>query len=817
MVTKKANLGVAPKKDLELSFASVAYATIRDKVPRLVQDNSLRGFQLLDKSDDNKKAAGVFGAKVGDRWFYMPSFFVRNELKGSELLFTDKIFTPLSEAWVNYFLTKTGLEVGSGRSYKQPRDRFGGDPSTDQVIYGRKLGEFIKLDQAHDLAFMEAAGDAFEKNLSGIKVASADDVLKIITKPQGVTIDWLARSSPSAFVQLRKLAVTRPVIRNWLFKQYGNDCLQKWASVHLPARPLTATLKRPVMTVKEARTNPALNPVETGSLRVIRYSDFKLEATPGTLDSDVDVAKRNRLAVDKELVEDERSDEQVSVTVVDMSRKINNPTSPGVYNVLTTEGVKKCYVLPRPCGPLTIKAEYGKTWMVVDHSSKKFILSPAHGIYVEGEKLEPANAIYDAASASKPDGLFVLVTPHGEVSQPLKTMEGTSGTLRVTNPSNDDLCPRKQVPPSAPVSVTPANETQRRADLASTNSYIAGDAMVERDVRRAQIRNEEDYEYGAYPVMFDGTDAPRVAGGVIRVPKETRYLKVTGEDPGYALIQSPNDFARKVATSGARRVTVSVANGSHPDYVVKVGDFETFRGNSYSNVRLHLLAKQAMRQDDAEELLKRAKADTHAYAWVAYPQYLETLVLRRGIKEASFGMPDMGPPFPQLPENSMQLGRNNIRMLENGVQSELVPERERNWAQEHEDPYLRYRAEDFSNMGEQQMHPVEQAMNDEREIEGGTRLLQMLLQNTSIEREIRLAAKKAMEALNQYGKLLYSIYWRYEDFEEVFGEDRMPEVEDSIRNTFDSNGKVALQLSERIQNQSMTDLQDIDLASLADS
>jgi len=45
------------------------------------------GFQLMDRNDDNTKAVGVFGFKIGSQWLYCPVFFLNGDLKGTELLY----------------------------------------------------------------------------------------------------------------------------------------------------------------------------------------------------------------------------------------------------------------------------------------------------------------------------------------------------------------------------------------------------------------------------------------------------------------------------------------------------------------------------------------------------------------------------------------------------------------------------------------------------------------------------------------------------------------------------------------------------------
>lgn len=60
---KRAAIGGDNETQFEQSFSSLAYSYIKDKAPKVL--DYLVGFQLVDRNDDNTKAVGVFGAKVG--------------------------------------------------------------------------------------------------------------------------------------------------------------------------------------------------------------------------------------------------------------------------------------------------------------------------------------------------------------------------------------------------------------------------------------------------------------------------------------------------------------------------------------------------------------------------------------------------------------------------------------------------------------------------------------------------------------------------------------------------------------------------------
>ena len=98
----------------EQALSNLAHAYLRDKAPGLLDFEV--GFQLLERNQENTKAVGVVGFKVGSMWLYVPIFFLRGELKGHELLYIkdQDVFVPLKENWLNYLLSRKPNILGDG-------------------------------------------------------------------------------------------------------------------------------------------------------------------------------------------------------------------------------------------------------------------------------------------------------------------------------------------------------------------------------------------------------------------------------------------------------------------------------------------------------------------------------------------------------------------------------------------------------------------------------------------------------------------------------------------------------------------------------
>lgn len=104
--------GPGQDKDFEQAFSNLAHAYAREKCPMLEPYEV--GFEVLERSDDGKRAAGITGYQVGDQLMYAPVFWLQGKIKGHELLYLkdQDLFTPCKENWINYMLERKLPEIG---------------------------------------------------------------------------------------------------------------------------------------------------------------------------------------------------------------------------------------------------------------------------------------------------------------------------------------------------------------------------------------------------------------------------------------------------------------------------------------------------------------------------------------------------------------------------------------------------------------------------------------------------------------------------------------------------------------------------------
>jgi len=62
-----------------------------------------------------------------------------------------------------------------------------------------------------------------------------------------------------------------------------------------------------------------------------------------------------------------------------------------------------------------------------------------------------------------------------------------------------------------------------------------------------------------------------------------------------------------------------------------------------------------------------------------------------------------------------------------------------------------------------------------------------------------------MKGMDRLGRILFLYYWHGEEFEDRFGKQDMPELEDGLRNAFEGVGDIILVLKRKAVEPQMTD------------
>ena len=371
---KSAALGGEPDAGFERDFASLAFSYIKDKAPMLV--DHLVGFQLLERSPDAKKAAGVFGSRIGKQWFYLPSIFQNGEINGHEVCYlkNQDVMIPLKENWINYIISQKSSVLGEGR----PNSTNHGALRPDYVSlltppHGKSASERSPRPQGwaaesgaiQDFARLVANGPSLGRVVNMISKSAQYDV----PSWNPITLEDVASRTTRGCRMLRKAAAAYPLIRQGIERWYGKDFFDR---VEKKAEAYERELSSKLQTRPVARSL-------VGSLKAAAAppnNDLQIYTSLGSSLVPMSDEIKTRVIRDGYAVLDKRAEEKIAVEfdVEANKTELTSPTETGVYEVLMEDGdFVKCYVFlgPKGCCERSGKAAVvrkvdGEGWRHVD-------------------------------------------------------------------------------------------------------------------------------------------------------------------------------------------------------------------------------------------------------------------------------------------------------------------------------------------------------------------------------------------------------------------------------------------------------------------
>jgi hypothetical protein len=745
----------------EQAFSNLAHAYLRDKAPSLLDYEV--GFQLLERNQDNTKSVGVMAFKVGPQWIYAPVFFLRGELKGHELLYLkdQDMFVPMKENWLNYILNRKPNILGDGVN-RNTKDLGLLAPDLQQLkVSPEKRAEYPDWAKAvlPVFAYMATTHPLKQKKFDGMT-----DFPTMVKQagPVAVSHIWkIANHYPDAFKSLTEIhgdAISDAI--SYVMHKRADSILDK------PAIPTTRQIAKPQGSViRDTHTDP----IKSGALQIITF-DYTSFSAPAEGPDEED---GERLLRDGILIKDEREGDEVSVAYnTQVEKKLTNPSESGLHEILTNVGdVDRCFIAVHPRSGNS-RANFA-TVVRLDGDDKSWLnIHPSHVWSVSrlegdgGGKVEPYrdwfDGLSDADSLSK-GGTYMVVGPGGEASVPFRVRKSL-GTSEGT--ASYDVKYEDYAELSRPSFVTESRNYMR---------YDSGNYDKWRDGERVHLNAK------------DGS-ALRSSRGDLYVPK------------GYKLL-----VLRKPSKSDSDLPDLSERGSSEPS-PIRPGNFvdaelaimkKTAELSVWSDGleveinRKRMQPKQAfialvqnhgLREQQARTILKQADRKGKVRYRVKYAEW---------IKQAQDPMLGFGPGAPSIPEPPMGsasiLGGSVPAQYEQ--QQELkVPGMEMGNPQDYNpadvpDPMAMQAVQSAAQTGQKEIFDTA--------IIGS--MLKAVRQDTMVDRYL----SDLMKGMDRVGRILFMFYWHQDDFADRYGKMDMPELEDSLRNTFESVGDLVLFLKQK--------------------
>jgi hypothetical protein len=793
----------------EQAFANLAYQYLQDKAPRLL--DFVIGFQLVDRNEDNTKAVGVFGFKVGDQWLYQPVFFLSGDIKGHELLYMKDAdqFVPMRENWVNYLMSRKPNTLGESthettqqlgvltpnmEQFSVPPGRYGKYGSVRfEILYGgpMRLPDAMAKDATQKLASWQSRDN---NPLNQTKLASTglglEDYLAEGIEHIKVAHDWYGRF---------------PAIRFGVDKFYGGEDLFKRAAMRVRERVIkesqnTGLLREhhaggaeplPGFTSLLTGERPPKQAHEKGSVEVIRREDALFTERRDLTEED-----RERLLEDGLLVKDTRPVEEVDVAYqVQHGRfRLQNPTESNLFDVLLSPtDFQTCLVInfPYSCRGrenfVTVvptegddrhyaNAEQNAIWVKPDTESHPETFQE----WVEGR---------DSASLER-DTWYVAVSPNGQGTCPFRVEEdkGDDKYKVRFRDSCDIRGPEYPLPKSDFAG-------RRDQDTGETDSGLAyGGTIGYYDAEGPHVCINHK-EGAGFKLINNDLYVPSSAK-IIRLKSPKVVRKPNGDvdwekspaewDRGPGTLELGNlvDLQHEIMnkTSGLRVWQVG------PRFVIE----DSYGSKSLDKraALMNLVLENNLSETQARDIVKTAETkDTPQTYRVKRSQRTGGQPFQGGGGFLTDNQVQYGGDFPEantftddgftgIQAQSPQVDFQNIQDLQSyQTDPELynpntVP-----------DPMALQEAQTASQEGQKEVFDTAMLSS----------MLKVVREDSLIDKYL----PDLMKALDRLGRILFLFYWHGEEFEDRYGKQDMPELEDTLRNSFETMGDVTLFLKQK--------------------
>lgn len=763
----------------EQAFSNLAHAFVKDKAPSLL-DHEV-GFQLMDRNEDNTKAIGIFGFKVGSQWLYAPVFFLNGDMKGTELLYLkdQDQFVPLKENWLNYILQRRPNVMGEevGRNLQQL-----GVLSPDLQAFSRPPAKFASANG------MEAGEAAFSYFATTSPLAD-DKFADVATLPE-----FLKEAGLGVIKSLIKGMEAFPGVGEAIESVYGLETIKQAAAEAAEKEAARSKVKW----IKQKQ----LNKVEDEEDDSPKRPKGILEAYNGNVENKVMREKASAVAIltvktvvqrgvgfeptDKEKeniitegfsVRDERPETAVAYEV-QTPLSLSSPTCTGIFDILCRPtAFCKSLVLYAPVGP---KGSVNFA-TVIDLDEKKKTWTNIHpGNLWARQRMVPENEFREfceelpevAPSKLKAGGLYVVIGMNKDATLPFKV---------------DEKIDSDDAKTSFKVHFMDYSSAARPANLPTLND-----------------RNKDSYWGYNTPACSYGCGCSTVlhltnkTGGRMRnmhgeifIPGDLKVIELASPDAEHG------DRSEKPAISYGNQLDLhkAIFEKTAGLDVRHTGSEVSINGNNMDKVAavIHLIKDWCLREKQARAIVDNARDNKAVSYRVAFPEGYQQF-----FKAAAPGdMIDQrmqsttgAPPFPSPPSGLEQTMLGSVQSIY--PQQEALP----------------VMPSSVNLVGNEQVYdprlpdPKTMAIGYRAQQTGqkevfDTSMIGSLLKNVRSDSIVDKYLGDLMKGMDRIGRILFSFYWHGEEMQDRYGKKDMPELEESLRNAFEAVGDVVLFLKQK--------------------
>lgn len=781
---KQAAIGGGQDQPFEQAFANLAHTYMKDKAPGLLDYEV--GFQLVDRNQENTKAIGVFGFKVGAQWLYAPVFFINGDLKGHELLYIKKQdnFVPLKENWLNYILNRKPNVLGD--SVDKNLSQIGVmPPNLYQLSRSpHKFASAVDRMPGWAKAVMpDISYFATQNPLKDEKYKEVRDLTQFL-KDAGANVTGMFLRAIEDY----------PELKEHVYGAYGKDNIveavkhvhsqmNKQASViSQPATPRALTkLERKKNLLGDEEKSPGDKIKEAlAKIKVARVEDV-MKAPDGLNQgfSGIDGKDKEELVRSGVVIKDTRSTDEVTLAYkTEGPETLTNPFGTGLYHVLTAPGTfEKCLVIFGPysktrrnkfCTVVRVEGNSKKSWTNIHPSvvwvSNKIEDKEFDSWWNDQTELKSLEVREKSKDSYTRPALYVIVSKTGEGTVPFS----------VDKEYGDELGYKRYE-----VDYEDYTDHSRAGYLPAV-----GPDWYRRFGFEGSGYDEEYLVHGHSLITLTEKEGGkmRLQKGELFVPAGCKLIKV--RDAGGE--EKEDDL--ELCCGNLIDIQMNIINKSPKLNLKKVSADFSVNGKilNRTNALIHLIRQYGLAEKQARHLLDETTK-----------QLNQTYVLKYA---APFDLLNQGPSAPYFPDP--YVGYDPI--TQSGVPTQLQSEHN------IKIPELSASNTDRSLYNPMGPDPKYQQGPDNRSLEAAmmaaqtgqkevfdTAMLGSLLKATRDENLVDRYMGDLMKGLDRLGRILFLFYWHQDEFEDRYGKQDMVELEDGLRNAFEAMGDIVLFLRQK--------------------
>lgn len=767
---KNAVLGGDSETSFEQAFATLAYTYIRDAAPRLLQ--YMIGFQLVERTEDNTKAVGIFGFKVGKTWLYAPVFFLNGELKGHQLLYLkdQDMFVPLKENWINYVLSKKPHVMGEPEP-QQLRELGVLQPDIRQLSRPPQHSKY-----GSDRAGLPSGWKDWTEDWAPIYGAlTTGRGAAALAKFAGLDSEELLKSVVRSHLGVCKTAMdvceSYPVIGRAFERLHGPNFfrdalldLRKRASEPRQSASGVLDADRPSRLpthVLGKSTRAAGPPVE-----IIIKDQLAI-----TENVDLDDDEKEKIVRDGYLVRDYRTGEEVSKTYnTQIEMELTNPDASGLYEVLQKDGdFVKCVIFANPHGhkgredfALAVRLD-PKDWI----NAHRTTLFAKPNVSTAEDYKDWFDGLSGGDDMSK-DGVYCIVSANGEGSCPFRVKEDMGdGRFGVHFMDYADRNRPNYLP---------------AADNSCRDDGISDDCSTGYCDKEMVFLN--DREGSCFRSMQ----------GTLYIPEEHKIITLKKPEPPRKDEPTPID----AETSSE---DTSFIPGDFADLQLQIlqktarckiytdGNEVSINGSTLMSKfagLFHLIRNWHLREDEARQMLK----DAERARLRGEPAFFRVKMARDPYAQTV----GIGPGAPMIPDPNLstdstyghlpaQYGEEWLEQVPGLGSDETDPDVYNPLPEATPDPMALQSAQQAGQMGQKEVFDTAMISS----------LLKSVRQESFVDRYIG----DLLKAMDRLGRILFMFYWHNDEFIDRYGKSDAPELEDTLVNAFEVLGDLTHFLKEK--------------------